>query len=106
MKFTPLYTDLKDKCNGKKFLTCSQVNKLVETIDRMTSADDRIAAEVLYLIILEHGMENNQIQNNVPCIPYNGIQTDNGIVFDIHKLPPELLLILSQFLEFVNQLEK
>lgn len=100
--YTPLYQTLKSKLSGKK-LKVAEKKQLIEYLE---NADDSVR-EIAYLLILEHNSlttnPNMRLINPESIqIPYEGKQIESNVIeFDLNNMPPDLLEILNQFIQFI-----
>ena len=84
-------------------------NEKKELIDILPSLDIQ-TKEAFFLLIYQHMIETqqNQINSTVseePIIPYEGIEENNSIIFNLGKLPIELRRILYKFVKIVQKNE-
>lgn len=101
-RFTPLFSGLRD-WDTKKSLSPEEKISLVQRTRNLLTSGNRVAAEVLYLLILEHYCSSNGDQYTMPTIPYGGSQQAGSIDFNLSEIPEDLQVILYKFLDYNDQ---
>jgi hypothetical protein len=96
-----LYYTLNTNISDKK-LTKKEIATLESSIKNLK---DKKSSEAIVMLICEHArcIDNFEvITNNQFLLPYEGIQDDNNIKFDVGKLPTQLVRILQKFCDIQN----
>ena len=83
----------------KKDLTKSEKTCLLTIIDQF----DQQEREMFFMIVHEHHVVNGGKERT---IPYEGVQMDNGVEYNLTKLPIPLRHILFKFGKMVEKRKK
>lgn len=94
-KYALYYTFEQDS----KKITLKEKKKMLVDIEKL----GEVKKEALFLLVCEHYINcGNVLAESNFIIPYEGKQTQEGIVFDINKFPSELVKILYKFIQIQN----
>lgn len=71
--------------------------EILKTIDTM----DQSSKEALFLLIYEH-YRLNEDPSDIYKLPYGGTEKNNGIEFNLSKMPIKLRRIIYKFIKIVQ----
>lgn len=88
----PLYNSLSIEVENKR-LSTQQKRSFIKNVEKM----DQEGLELIYALIKKHQLSSSDGYIS-HTLPYNGMNKDNEILFDINDLPFELQQILFKFI--------
>jgi hypothetical protein len=94
----PLYDNILKEINDNEIkvdLTTEQKKMLLKKIKKL----NQNGFNLLYVLIKVFDINNNDNDNNISIIPYEGNIVKNNIKFDLDKLPIKLKIIIEKFVD-------
>lgn len=83
----------------EKDLNAKDTKELIKVAENLNT-DQKVA---FVRLILEHSRLTNGEDQKLNDLPYSGIDSDEGVVFDLSRLPQELKWILWRFVNVCKE---